>query len=39
VLAAELADDVASAQAPAESDRGGAGLFGWLRTRASSAHA
>jgi len=39
VLAAELADDVASAQAPAESDRGGAGLFGWLRPRASSSRA
>jgi pilus assembly protein CpaE len=37
VLAADLADDVASTQAPAESDRGGAGLFGWLRPRASSA--
>ena len=38
VLAAELAEDVASAQVPAEADRGGTGLFGWLRPRASSAH-
>jgi pilus assembly protein CpaE len=39
VLAAELAYDVGSAQAPAESDHGGTGLLGWLRPRSSAARA